>query len=53
MFDMIGVVGVGLGVLRDCWEEWGLEEEMGRYQYTLEFEIFITLTIGHNVKAYF
>ena len=30
MFDMIGGgVGVGLGVLRDCWGEWGLEEEMG------------------------
>ena len=21
----------GDGVLRDCWEEWGLEGEMGRY----------------------
>ena len=41
MFDMIGGVGVGLGVLRDCWGEWGLEGEMGRYRYTLEFEIFI------------
>ena len=28
MFDMIGGVGVGLGVLWDCWGEWGLEEEM-------------------------
>ena len=29
MFDMIGGVGVGLGVLRDCWGEWELEVEMG------------------------
>ena len=29
MFDMIGGVGVGLGVLRDCGGEWGLEGEMG------------------------
>ena len=26
MFDMIGGVGVGLGVLWDSWGEWGLEE---------------------------
>ena len=25
MFDMIGGVRVGLGVLRDCWGEWRLE----------------------------
>ena len=25
MIDMFGGVGVGLGVLWDCWEEWGLE----------------------------
>ena len=29
MFDMIGGVGVGLGVLWDSWGEWGMEEEMG------------------------
>ena len=50
MFDMIGAVWVRLGLLRDCWGEWGLEGKMGRYQHTLQFEIFITLTIAHNVK---
>ena len=25
MFDMIDGVGVGLGVLKNCWGEWGLE----------------------------
>ena len=29
MFDMIGGVGVEVGVLRDCWGEGGLEGEMG------------------------
>ena len=29
MFDMIGGVGVGLGVLWDSWGEGGLEVEMG------------------------
>ena len=45
MFDMIGGVGVRLGVLRACWGEWGL-----RVDTALEHEIFITLSIGHNVK---
>ena len=25
MIDMFGEVGVGMGVLWDCWREWGLE----------------------------
>ena len=25
MIDMFGEVGVGMGVLWDCWGEWGLE----------------------------
>ena len=29
MFDMIGEIEVGLGLLRDCWGEWGLEGEIG------------------------
>ena len=28
MFDMIGGLGVEVGVLRDCWGEWRLEGEM-------------------------
>ena len=26
MIDMFGGVGVGMGVLWDCWGEWGLED---------------------------
>ena len=37
---MIGGVGVGLGVLRDYWGEWGL-----RVDIALEHEIFITFRI--------
>ena len=45
---MIGGVGVEVGVLRDCWGEWGW-----RWRWVdtaLEHEISITLRIGRNVK---
>ena len=48
MFDMIGGVGVEVGIFRDCIGRIGLNGE--GVDTALERQIFITLRIGRNVK---